>query len=308
MRLPRFSFPGRIRLIRSVAIIVLAGAGLLGLTTDLFRSPRSVVRDALAHAQKPASTDLRFLVDVRADPKRVGGQFHHLHFRAGPGTLLRSADSLPSLQFPFQFLLARRGVTQTITGATVVRDGAGYVRISEMPAYGELGKTLEGRWLQVSDRREGGGGKTLTGDEDARLLQQVFAPEVLRTVKRGKAESIRGARANSYVLQFDDERLGALVRELPGAFPEHPDIGAVARFIEGRLREFRVGRAVIWVRPRTHVLVRARVELVPRAEGAAVRRVVLDATLLPLKTATPPEAPEGVVRLRPETIQKLLAQ
>lgn len=293
------------RVARIVAFVVLSGAGLLGLTTDAFRSPRSIVRDALVRAQKPSDAELRFLVDVRSDPKRAAGQFHYLHFRAGPGPLLWSVGSLPALQFPFQLSLARRGVVLTFKGSTIVRDGASYVRVSEMPAYGDLGKTLEGRWLQVSERREGGG-KTLVGDESTRLLQQMLAPDVLSVVERGKAEGVRDVRAHSYRLQFDDERLGALVGELPGAFPEHRGVSAVARFLDGRLREFRVEHVMLWIRPRSHTLVRARLELTPRVAGAEIQRVILDATLLPLKGAKPPAVPAGAVRLRPETLQKLL--
>lgn len=307
-----FQLPRRAARLRALLLILVGGAVLLGLTTDLFRSPRAVVRGALAGLARPADHELRFLVDVRADQARVkGAQYHHLQFRAGPGPLLRTGEAPARLEFPFRLILERRGVVVNIRGTSLLRDGIGYLRITEMPAYGKLGETLEGRWLVF-------GGQPTTGGEPAprfgaaegdRLLSLLLAPDVLRSARGGATARVRGLRTRTHNLAFDDDRLRSVLGELPQAFPEQGAVAAVASFLEGRLRDFRVDRVRLWIRPRSHDLVRARLELVPRAEGSEIARVVFDATLVPApRGAAVAEPPKGAIRLQPETIQKILGR
>lgn len=290
---------------RAVGVLVLAGIGILGLTTDIFRSPRSVVGAAVADAARRAGVELRLAFDIRLDADRVGSTLHHFNLRAGPGPLLRSGGGGAILALPFLATLERRGVTLRFRGTTIVRDGTGYLRLSELPAYGDLGETLEGRWLQLGDP-PGEAPRPFTEEESAKLLEILLAPDVLTDVTRGKREEVRGVGTRPYRLTVNGERLQAVLRDLPAAFPDRPAVGAVARYLEARLAGLRVDNMVLWIRSRGRGLVRARVELVPKDIGLPLERIVLDATVLPLTGVTPPEAPQGAVRLRPETLRKLL--
>lgn len=289
------------------AAVVLAVVGVLGLFTDLFRSPRSIVAEALAKVGNPGETELRFIVDVRTNPDPSGQRFHHLNFRAGPGPLHLEGGVRPSLQFPFQLTLERRGVTVTFRGSTIIHEGAGYLRMTEMPAYGELGKTLEGRWLQVSDRRENAPQQALTADERTQFFRLLGASGVVETIDRGKSERVRTVGTRKYTLRLNDERLRVVLPELRAQASDEPGVAAVTQFLEGRLNEHRVDRVVLWIRPRTHQLMRARVELVPRSGEAGEQRIIVDATVLPRRGGDVPEAPSKAVRLKPETIQRLLS-
>lgn len=281
---------------------------LLLLTTGALRSSRATVRGALAGLAEPTDREVRFLVDVRADPKKTGPRrYHQLHFRAGPGPLFRSGGALPSFDVPFQLFLARRGVTLRFSGSGVLRDGAGYLRITEMPTYKDLAKTLEGRWLQVSDRREPGARPAQAPDLRP-VLAQFLTRSVLQSVAREEAAGVRGVSARRYTLQFRDEPLRAALRSLADR-SESPAIARnAARYAARQLEQHRLERVVLWIRPRTHQLVRARIVLTPRSANSDIQRVVFDATVLPLAgVPRPPEPPSGAVRLRPETIQKLLS-
>lgn len=290
--------------IRIGAVVLLVILGVLGIATDLFRSSRSVVADALARVGSEKNTELRFIVDVRSNPDPQGKRFHHLNFRAGPGPLDMEAGARPRLQFPFQLILKRKGVTVHFRGSTIVRDGAGYIRMTEMPAYGDLGKTLEGRWVQVSGRREDAPA-TLSAEERIQLSRGVLASNVVQSIDRGGSERVRTTSARMYTLRLDDEKLRTLLRDIQQQFPERPGVLGVARYLEGRLQDSRVDKVVLWIRPRTHQLVRARIVLVPRAENAGGQRTIVDATMLPRTGGDVPDAPEKAVRLKPETVQKL---
>lgn len=283
---------------------LLGVVALLALTTNVFRSSRAVVSDALTGILASSPVELRLVVDVRADPAKVGDQYHHLNFRAGPGPLVRSAEARPALGFPFQLVLERRGVATTLRGDAIIRDGAGFVRFREMPAYGDLGRVLTGRWLQVGEPQAGSSGGFSGADRDL-LVAAVTAP-ALAAVQRGPSERIRGRRARRFELRPVDERLRALLHDLPDQFPGAPSVHPFARFLEERLDAFRVDRMVLWVVPRSRDLVRFRAELLPRASAHAVQQLVLDATFTPAERASEPDIPRDAVRLRPETMEKLL--
>lgn len=284
--------------VRLGAVVLLLVLGILGLATDLFRSPRSVVRSALANASSPADTELRFLVDVQADPEQPE-KFSRLHFRAGPGPFFRTTGASPAVHVPFQFILSRRGVTLTFKGSAILRDGAGYVRIAEMPSYGDLGRTLEGRWLKIGESKSSpSSGSPDSGDQTVSLF--AFFEGAIQDTLRTGAEKILGISVRKYELVTDDEQLRGAVNALPAS--------GLKTFLNGRLEQFRVDKAALWIQPRSHRLVRARLELVPRAEESEIRRMIADATLVPLRGAAAPDVPEGAVRLRPETIQKILSQ
>ncbi len=288
-----------------VAIVVGFGVfGLLGLTTDLFRSPRSVVLDSLRTAATPWSAETRIIVDVRADPKRVESNAHHLQLRVGPGPWLRGLEAFPRFRFPFTLVLERRGVTLRVKGVTAARDGASYVRIAEMPAYGELGNALEGRWLQLTDRRSPAVGSA--ADRLPGFLRQVLAPTVVRQVRRGGTTTIRGFRTRSYRLHVDGDELRAVLKNFSEQVPGHGGASSAAKIAERALERYRIAEAELWVRPRSHTLVRARLELTPKETDAAIRTIILDATLLPLSSPTDVAVPEGAVRLRPETLRRLV--
>ncbi|TSC64548.1 MAG: hypothetical protein G01um1014106_78 [Parcubacteria group bacterium Gr01-1014_106] len=288
--------------IGSVVVLVILGA--LGIMTDLFRSPRSVVADALARVGSEKNTEIRFIVDVRAPADPRGKRFHHLNFRAGPGPLDMEAGARPRLQFPFQLVLERRGVTVQFRGSTIIRDGAGYIRMTEMPAYGDLGKALEGRWVQVSDRHEDTP-KTLSEEERIQLFRGITGSHVVQSIDRGGSARVRTVNARMYTIRLDDEKLRTLLRDLQQQFADRPGMVGVVHYLEGRLENARVDTLVLWIRPRTHQLVRARIQLIPRTENPGEQRTVVDATMLPRESGNVPEAPEKAVRLKPETVQRL---
>lgn len=286
--------------------ILLFVVALLGLGTDAFRSSRSIVRDALRASVAPQDAELRFLIDVRtkADPR--GKRFTRGQFRAGPGPFLRSPGQRAKLAMPFQLILERKGVTLTIRGSTLIRDGAGYVRLTELPAYGRFSEVLEGRWLMVSERRDDPGA-SLSPDTWAPIIRGLLSSQVLSEVRRGPKEEVRDIRTKVYDLVFDDAQLRALLHELPERIPDHAAAGAATRFLEGRLEDFQIALVRLWVRSRPRAVVRARVELVPRREGADVQRIILDATMLPKSSLSVPEPPAKAVRLKPETIRRLFS-
>ena len=290
-----------------VLAVLLAVIALLGLTTDVFRSSRSIVRGALRAAVAPRDAELRFLIDVRTTPDPTGRRFTHAQLRAGPGPLLRSSGQGVMLETPFRLILERKGVTLTIRGTTIVRDGAGYVRLSELPAYGRFSTVLEGRWLQVGERRATPG-RDLSRDKEEQILRSVLSSTVLTDVRRGPTEDVRGIRTRVYDLVFDDAQLRALLRELPERVPDPAGVGVAARYLEGRLADFQVSLVRLWVRRSPREVVRARLELVPRREGADVQRIILDATVLPKSGLSVSESPANPVRLRPETIRALFSR
>lgn len=306
----------RVRVGRVVVLVAVAVLAVLWFTTDLLRPSRTVVARALTNLARPSDLELRFLVDIRADQGRLrSGEYHHLSFRAGPGPYLRPENARVQIQFPFTLLLERRGLALHFTGQTIVRDGAGYVQLTELPPFKQLAKVLEGRWLQVSDRQEGPG-RAVQPAEARVASRRLLARDLTASVTREGTASIRGVRARAYRLTFHEDALREFLRGLPASVPDHPGVSLVARYLDARLQEYRVDRAVLWVRPRAHTIVRARLELVPREEGKPIQRVIVDATILPRQrpgTGTGPdvvggvpEAPARGVRLRPETLRLLL--
>jgi hypothetical protein len=287
----------------AVALLALA---VLGFSTDVFRSPRAVVRDALTKTATPADTEIRFLVDVQAHEDPEGKRYHHLHFRAGPGPFVHPGGQLARLEFPFTFQLERRGLSLLFRGSSIIRDGGGYLRIDEMPSYGDLQKTLEGRWLQLAEETKGPG-RILTAAERRGLFREFASAAVIRDIHAEKKEAIRDVNARRYELTLDQDRLEQLLGETRAAFPDHP-INRTLEFIAGRLKDHRVERAVLWIRPRTHEIVRVRFELVPKADTAVVQRIVADATILPRTVADVSETPKNAVRLREETIARILGR
>lgn len=293
---------------RIIAVAALAALGLLGLTTDTFRSPRAVARDSLRKLLQPADGELRFIVDARLDPARaVNAQYYRLQFRAGPGPLKRAAGSPAGMFTPFELILERRGVTLRLKGDVLVRDGVGYLRMREMPAYGDLGKTLEGRWLKVSDPVEASAAPP-PADQPNEILNRLLSAEVLQTVARRDSEEIRGIRTREYRLGFEEARLRETLRALTEQFPEQRGFAALARYLDRQLEVYRIEQAILWVRPRSHQVVRARLVLVPKTAEPLTRSVIFDATVLPRADVKVPPAPEGAVRLRPETIQRILGR
>lgn len=289
-----------------IAAGVLVIVALLGLLTDLFRSPRSVVTDAAGNLATVSDADIRFVVDVRAPRDSSGRQYHHLNFRAGPGPLVRPENEPIKVSFPFTMTLERRGSITFFRGSTIIERGAGYIKFDELPAYGNLGELLTDRWLQVGEPREEPG-RVLTREEGARLVGQLLAPDILIGVHRGSAERVRSVRARAYRLEFNEDRLRALFGEIAEQVPDHAGVATTARYLASRLENNRIDLAQVWIRPQSHDLVRARLELVPKTENAPIERLVIDVTVLPRESGDVPQAPERAVRLRQETIQRIFS-
>lgn len=308
-QLRRWRWVSRIpRSVRVALALLLGAVGLLGLTTTLFRSNRAVVAGALTDLATPRDHEVRFLVDVRADPTRVrDAQFAHLEFRAGPGLLIRAEAGLPKASWPFRLVLEKPGVSLSFRGSTVIRDGVGYVRLTEMPPYKKLRDVLQGRWLQIGERREpASAAPRWQAADQRRVVEGLIERRVLRAVHARQRARVRGVSTRLYDLELDDGNLRAYLRDLPQQFPNQHGVAGAARYLEGRLAALRVDRARLWVRPWSGRLVRARLELVPRDASSAIRRVVAVVTLLPRTSGDVPAAPRGAVRLRPETLQKLV--
>lgn len=143
--------------------------------------------------------------------------------------------------------------------------------------------------------------------EVRRVVREALSARVVSKVTRGSVVDIRGVRARSYRLQVDESALQNFLDRVAGKTDQPEAVRAVARFLTGRLRVLRIEQAEVWVRPRSHTLVRARLVLVPKEASAEVKKVILDATLLPQRGSKVPPVPKGAVRLRPETLQRIIS-
>lgn len=300
---PRF----RRRLLIGV-VVALVALGVFGLALNRSGAARERVRAAMADLlSQPSDSELRFIIDVQSDPARVGrAAYHRLHFRAGPGPLLRPAAGPASLQFPFTFVLERRGLALKFRGSYLRRDGGQYLQFSEIPPVGNLPELLLHRWLQLGEKSAETGSGVLDQAVAAVMARHLTARGVLTAVERRGTELVRSVRADVFRLRLDDEKLRALVREaIPqGSGAPH---AAVIEFLDRRLELLQIERFDLWVHPRSAAIVRLRLELVPRDAQNLVQRLIVDATVLPRdKVGDVPPVPADATQIRPDIIQRIL--
>lgn len=293
--------------IRFFVAITLGVIGVVGLMTNIFRSPRAQVQDALTSIARPADSELRFLVDVTINPQQAPKDaYTRLHFRAGPGPWLRPAAAPMQWQFPFSLILDRRGLAVKFRGSFIHRDGGDYLRLVELPPVGRLDEILEKRWLQVGDKRESSPAIAVTDQLFRSLITSATDSRVLRRVDRQESIVIHGTRTQSYRLVFQDEQLRSALRGLLTQSEGVPALSSALRVVDTRLAQHRINLLKIWLEPRSRTLVRARVELVPRTPSDRISRIILDATVLPRRSVGDvPPAPKTPVRLRPETLRRV---
>ncbi len=287
-----------------VTALLLMTVAVFGLATHRFSSSRATVAAALKGLFGPQDAELRLVLDVRQKPDPSGKKYHHLQLRAGPGPLLWPEGGFAGFNIPFRIILERKGMTLFVRGTTLLRDGAAYLRLTELPPLGRVSRVLEERWLQVREKRERPS-RELTPEEQTAVFRALATRDVLREVQRGKSEPVRGIRARTYRLQVDDERLAAVLRELPQQIPDHAGLAGVSHAIASRLTEYRTDLIQLWIRPQSQGVLRARIELVPRAAASRTERLILDVTLLPRAGGDVPAAPTDAIRLQPEVLQKL---
>lgn len=261
---------------RGTATLAVAGVllvvALVGLTTDVFRSRRSIVRGALESVLDPGAYD----VSARASIRLPGAKQDRVSF-AGSGLLLREEGGRTALDAEAEVRVRRRGLELVFDMLLRSLDGAWYLQFRELPATEELEEALSGVWLRLTEPR--------TGDppspEDLKDTLQIFTEnDVATDIARRGRETVGAVRAVRYELALDEEAL-ARAAQTVGESAEEGAAKNLALRTAGILGNFTVRELSLWVTPRAHDLVRARLVASPRADELKDARVTVDITRTP---------------------------
>lgn len=286
-----------------IAGCVLTLLALLAFTTDFFRSPSAIMRDAFSQLGDPGQrrVSIRIVLEPPANVKNASRPS-----LTGEGTLIREKGQQTALDMLFDVRLRRRG-TELIYGILLrmVRGGI-YWQFQELPGTEATAEIIKNKWLRLADEQKDSS-QELPDRERAALARDLFSSTVVRKIERQGRESVAGFSARKYRIVVNDERLPDVLKEIAER-SQHAGVRGAALRSAGLLKNFRIETLEVWVAPRSHKLLQLHLVLLQRAENTESQpRLDGTLTLLPLKNPSPVVPPEKSARFRrPDLLFRLI--
>lgn len=283
-------------------VLLLIVLGVLGLTTNVFRSPRSVVAGSIERMLAPQSRHL--VLDVTAAPKEG----------SGPARLTAHAEgtfSDPERAYPFgegsgSVRVRQQGIELIFDLDFRTTEGGAYLRFDDLPSLRGAGDRLRGVWLELSGKKSDPP-QELTAADRRRLSRMLLPTDAVEGIEDAGTERLSdGQNARLYRIKLNREKAQAAFAALAEQEDVHAGLRSAARSLAQVLNQFEVEDLRVGVSRRTKDLVRLHAVLVPVGESSDASRITITLTALPQPQPSPVAVPDGVQHVQnPEVLLRL---